>query len=189
MNLDYTYTVISVNKQDKSMTVLYSCVQCEDITVDMPFPGLGVALDEHVQVSAPVEYWALQMNDANPPAVGAQGALETIDEEGTVMEYTYEVLEIDSSNRSMLVIYRSNGCSDITVGVRTPFINETLETVIRMYAPIPAWQDETKEYSVPVVGDTGSLQANIDIYTEDDVSEPDAPDEPEDVISVGPVSL
>ena len=187
MNIDYTYTVVSANEQANSMAVLYSCAECDDITVDMPLPAADVPLEEHVQANAPLEYWALQINDANPPAVGSQGALETIDEEGKVMEYTYEVLEIDSSNKSMVVVYRSNGCSDITVGVRTPFTNETLETVIRMYAPIQSWQDETKEHSVPPVGATGSLQANIDIYTEEeDVSEPD---EPEDVISVGPVSL
>lgn len=189
MEINYTYTVVSVYEQPKNMAVLYSCSGCDDITIEMSFPVSGTSLEDHVQSYAPLEYWALNFGEANLPSVGATGLLSANNKEGELMfEYTYEVLSIDSSDKSMLVVYKTSGLDDITVGVRTPFADETLEDVIRMYAPIPNWEEASKEYVTPAVGATGSLTADVNIYKNTDVEEA-APTIEENMFVIDPLKL
>lgn len=190
MNVNYTYTIASVSADFNSMAVLYSCSECDDITVDMPIPVSAAQLEDHIQANAPLEYWALQLSESNPPAVGATGVLSDANPEGeSMIEYTYEVLSVDSSNKSMLVVYKSSGLQDITVGVRTPFTNETLDDVIRMYAPVANWREANKEYTAPAVGTTGALTADVNIYGQEPVIEESTEEDVADVISVNPLSV
>lgn len=72
----------------------------------------------------------------------------------TNIPYTYEVTHADEMGTVLL--YKSTGRPDITVGVHTPREGETLDSVAAMYAPVANWIDLERPRVVPAVGTVGS---------------------------------
>ena len=73
------------------------------------------------------------------------------------IEYTYEIILVDEQARCMQVIYTATGHPAMHIGARLPYEGETLEAIIRMYAPIRFWEERTQPVIVPEVGTSGSL--------------------------------
>lgn len=187
MDINYTYTVVSVDQPSKTMNVLYRCNGVDDLTITVPFAEAHVPLDEHIDNYAPLEYWTIHFSETQSVEVGHTGVVSRSLFEGrVVMIYSYEILSIDDSGKSMLVVYRSEGYEDITTGVRVPFNDETLEQVIEMYAPVNNWLESKKEQTAPDVGASGAMQANLNIYQDQTEPEPVEQNETlnEDVIPV-----
>ncbi len=65
------------------------------------------------------------------------------------MEYTWKIIESDFENRCMLVEYASEGRQTFTISTRLPSVDEPLDTVIEMFAPLPVWA-EADRLVVPV---------------------------------------
>lgn len=81
----------------------------------------------------------------------------------TPIAFTYEVVSVDEAAKSMEVIYRSEGFTDVLVGMPLPSEGEILDEVVDAYAPINEWKTELRVVSPITVGTSGSSSTIIDI--------------------------
>jgi hypothetical protein len=72
------------------------------------------------------------------------------------IEYTYEIVSVDTPNRCMEVRYTSAGRNPVHVSARIPYAGESLDSVILMYSPVRYWEEQAAEITPPVVGLTGA---------------------------------
>lgn len=73
------------------------------------------------------------------------------------IEYTYEIIFINEMSRNMEVVYSSEGYESMHVGVRIPYVGETLEDVIKAYSPVSGWIEQQIPLAVPAIGTKGTL--------------------------------
>lgn len=73
------------------------------------------------------------------------------------IQYTYEIIKVDEAARSMEVVYSAEGHQTMHIGARLPFEGESLEDVIRAFAPVPLWLELAQPVQVPMVGAKGTL--------------------------------
>lgn len=71
--------------------------------------------------------------------------------------FKFEVVSVDETSRCMEVIYTSDGNETLRISTRLPYVNEAVEDVIRMYAPLQHWEENKKQMVAPVVGLSGEL--------------------------------
>ena len=76
--------------------------------------------------------------------------------------YTYEIIAVDETARCMEIVYSSEGYQTVHIGARLPFEGETIENVIKMHAPVLMWLDSSKPISVPIVGQRGYIDPNLE---------------------------
>jgi len=69
--------------------------------------------------------------------------------------YTYKIIAVDAAARCMEVVYTAEEQQTLHIGARLPYEGETLEEVVRMYAPIAVWETAALNIITPVVGTTG----------------------------------
>lgn len=83
------------------------------------------------------------------------------------VDYTYSIINVNESARSMEIVYQSPEHGVLHVGARLPWEGETVEDIVRMYNPSLYWLEQTRS-TVPVQeGITGSQSIGI--------GEPDEP--------------
>jgi hypothetical protein len=75
------------------------------------------------------------------------------------LSYTYQVISVDEQARCMEVVYASPGRQTLHIGARLPYVGETLESIIEMYAPVAYWREQEAVVAPPEVGVGGSLEA------------------------------
>ena len=73
-----------------------------------------------------------------------------------MIDYTYNIISVDQAARCMEIVYTSPGRQTLHIGARLPYENETLEAVLRMYAPIALWVEAEQQVQVPPL-ESGSL--------------------------------
>lgn len=73
------------------------------------------------------------------------------------IEFSYQIVSVDAQARCMEVVYAAEGHQTMHIGARLPFVGESLEDVIKMYAPIPLWLEAQMEVVVPDVGSSGTV--------------------------------
>ena len=73
-----------------------------------------------------------------------------------MIEYTYNIISVDQEARCMEVVYSAPGRQTFHIGARLPYENETLGTILQMYAPIPQWLEVEQKTQAPEVS-SGSL--------------------------------
>ena len=71
--------------------------------------------------------------------------------------YTYTVISVDEAARCMEIVYEAAGHQTMHIGARLPYEGETLEEIVRMYAPVMSWEAAVRTVIVPNVGATGVL--------------------------------
>jgi hypothetical protein len=71
--------------------------------------------------------------------------------------YTYKIIAVDETARCMEVVYSAEGHQTMHIGARLPFEGETVESVIKMYAPVPLWLELSTPMVSPPVGLTGTI--------------------------------
>lgn len=71
--------------------------------------------------------------------------------------YTYEIVSVNETARSMEVVYTSAGRQTMHIGARLPFQHERVEDIIKMYAPVRYWEEQDAAVSVPTAGTTGQV--------------------------------
>jgi hypothetical protein len=71
--------------------------------------------------------------------------------------YKYEIISVDEAARCMEVVYSAEGHQTMHIGARLPFEGETLESVVRMFAPVQLWVELAMPIVLPAVGTTGVL--------------------------------
>lgn len=71
--------------------------------------------------------------------------------------YTYEIVAVDEAARCMEVVYSAEGHQTMRIGARLPFAGEDLEDVIKAFAPVPLWEEQSKAVVAPSVGVSGTI--------------------------------
>lgn len=71
--------------------------------------------------------------------------------------YNYTIASVDGDAKCMEVVYEAEGCPTMRISTRLPFVDETVEDVVKLYAPINLWEALTAPVIVPEVGVSGSI--------------------------------
>ena len=71
--------------------------------------------------------------------------------------YTYQIIAVNEAARCMEVVYSAEGRQTMHIGARLPFVGESLETVVELFAPVPYWLSLEAAVAPPVVGATGTI--------------------------------
>lgn len=74
-----------------------------------------------------------------------------------MIPYTYEVLNVDPTAKAMEVVYSSPGRQTLHIGARMPYVGETLEAIVQMYAPVAYWLEQERQVEAVAQGATGSF--------------------------------
>jgi hypothetical protein len=77
------------------------------------------------------------------------------------IDFSYEIIAVNEAAKCMEVVYTAQGRQTMHIGARLPFEGETLEAVIRMYAPVRYWEEQELTVVAPAVGTSGFLSAAI----------------------------
>jgi hypothetical protein len=73
------------------------------------------------------------------------------------IEYTYEIISVNEQARCMEIVYNAAGYPTMHIGARLPYEGETLEAIVRMYAPVRFWEEAKQSVIVPTVGTSGTM--------------------------------
>lgn len=71
--------------------------------------------------------------------------------------YTYKIISVDQAARCMEVVYTAEGKPTMHIGARLPYEGESLEAIVRMYAPVRYWEELTLAMQPVEVGAEGSI--------------------------------
>lgn len=71
--------------------------------------------------------------------------------------YDYEILQVDTDNRTMMVRYSAEGFEDQLVSMRIPYEFEPLQAVIEACSPVNYWISLTFPISIPEIGTRGTI--------------------------------
>lgn len=82
------------------------------------------------------------------------------------ISFKYTILSVDVNARCMEVLYEAAGHKTMHIGTRIPFEGESLEDVIRMFAPIPLWIAEVTPVVAPQVGTSATLEPVVGLPEE-----------------------
>lgn len=72
--------------------------------------------------------------------------------------YTYEIIKVDEAARCMEIVYTAEGYQTLHIGARLPYEGETLEDIVKMYAPVRYWEEQNTPVVTVNPGQTGSVQ-------------------------------
>lgn len=75
------------------------------------------------------------------------------------INYNYEIVAVNEDARCMEVFYTASGHQPMHISARLPYEDESVELIIRMYAPISYWLEQIRPVLVPVVGASGAINA------------------------------
>jgi len=73
------------------------------------------------------------------------------------IKYTYEIINVDEAARCMEVVYSSNNRQTLHIGTRLPYEGESVEEVIRAYAPVAYWEEKERRVVLPNAGISGEV--------------------------------
>lgn len=73
------------------------------------------------------------------------------------IQYTYEIIAVNEAARCMEVVYSAEGHQTMHIGARLPYVGETVEAVVKMFAPVAYWLEQEREVVVPDVGTAGVI--------------------------------
>lgn len=72
-------------------------------------------------------------------------------------QYNYEIVSTDEASKTMLISYTAEGCAKHVISARLPMSEETVEDVVKIYAPIGTWIEENAERKSVTVGEAGQI--------------------------------
>lgn len=75
--------------------------------------------------------------------------------------YTYKIIAVDEAARCMEVVYSAEGHQTMHIGARLPFEGESLEAVIKAFAPVNLWLEMAAPVVAPQVGVSGVIEPEI----------------------------
>jgi hypothetical protein len=75
------------------------------------------------------------------------------------INYSYKITHVNEEARCMEIVYTAQGHETQHIGARLPYIGETIEQIVRMYAPIAYWLEKQRSVVSPTVGTSGTINA------------------------------
>lgn len=82
------------------------------------------------------------------------------------INFNYKIVSVDEQARCMEIVYTAEGHPTQHIGARFPYEGETIEQIIRTYAPIYNWLELKKAVIVPEVGISGHMPLADEIEQE-----------------------
>ena len=73
--------------------------------------------------------------------------------------YTYEIAKVDAESKTMEILYTSENRPQVLVGAKMPYEDESLEEIVKSYAPLHFWWEQGKTVKSIEVGTTGIQQS------------------------------
>jgi len=74
------------------------------------------------------------------------------------IEYTYEVVSVDEAAKCMEIVYTAQGRETLRIGARLPYVGESFDAVVAMYAPLAYWMDSERQVVAVSVGSKGVVR-------------------------------
>lgn len=71
--------------------------------------------------------------------------------------YKYSVESVDKNAKCMEILYTADGHEPMRIGARLPYEHESLEDVVRMYAPVRFWEEQQFSVIDVSVGAAGTI--------------------------------
>lgn len=71
--------------------------------------------------------------------------------------YSYEIVAVNEAAKCMEVVYSSEGRQTMHISARLPYLGETIEAVVQMYAPVRYWEEQEAAVVVPQIGLGGQV--------------------------------
>ena len=59
-----------------------------------------------------------------------------------MIEYSFRVIKVDKNNKCMEIEYSSTNRPTVVIGARMPYVGESLDAIVSMYAPIRWWEEQ-----------------------------------------------
>ena len=78
MSIEYTYEIASVDAQARCMEVIYRADGYPEQRIGARLPYEGEALEDVIQVFAPVPHWIAMTRPVVVPQVGASGSIAPV---------------------------------------------------------------------------------------------------------------
>ena len=75
------------------------------------------------------------------------------------INFNYEIINVDEEARCMEIIYTAEGHPLQHISTRLPYEGESLESIIRMYAPVAYWEELKRAVTPPNIGVSGYIPA------------------------------
>jgi hypothetical protein len=73
------------------------------------------------------------------------------------IKYNYEIISVDEAARCMEIVYSAEGHQTMHISARLPFQGESLDDVIKAFAPVPLWIELATPVVAPQVGTSGTV--------------------------------
>ena len=77
------------------------------------------------------------------------------------MNYTYEITRVDAESKSMDIQYTSAEHGTVLVGARMPWDGETLENVVKAFAPTRYWAEKVAKVAKVAAGESGTITEEV----------------------------
>ncbi len=77
------------------------------------------------------------------------------------IDYTYEIIYVNKEDKAMEIVYTSPLYGKLHVGARLPYVEETLEDIVKMYAPMRYWEEQDMPTLDVEVGVTGEVEEYV----------------------------
>lgn len=75
-----------------------------------------------------------------------------------MLDYAYEIIEVNVQLNNMMVKFTSPGREDVYTGTTLPTEGVPLDEFIAPYAPIGYWMEQDRQKYIPEVGTTGEFK-------------------------------
>jgi len=75
------------------------------------------------------------------------------------INFNYEIISVNEEARCMEIIYTAENHPTQHIGARLPYEGESLESIIRMYAPVSYWEELQRTVIPPTIGVSGYIPA------------------------------
>lgn len=74
-----------------------------------------------------------------------------------MINYTFEVIQIDNDHKVMEVRYRADGFTPVDVGMPIPLVGQDITQLVKQYAPTAMWENSVAEFQTVTMGHSGSI--------------------------------
>lgn len=81
------------------------------------------------------------------------------------IEYTYTIAAVDQEARCMEIIYTAPNRQTMHIGARLPYVGETLEAIVQMYAPVAYWLEQEQKVVSVDIGVSGAVGPKVQSKT------------------------
>lgn len=85
-----------------------------------------------------------------------------------MITYSFKIVKVDKPSKVMEIEYSAPGHQTVIIGARLPYLGESLDSIVAMYAPIRYWEEQDLEVEDIVQGIYGYIEPAATSETPED---------------------